>query len=230
MAFAGLIVGCAEAPKSDEAKVAEAEDIQKTEEAAASTYSVDTDASKVLWVGTKPTGKHNGTINITSGSFTIEGGNITAGNIMIDMSTLVAEDLVDSPEDKAKLEGHLKSGDFFEVETYPNAEFVIAEVMPYQAPEATEGEEAAAEESEYKIADPTHTIRGNLTLKGVAKSIEFPAKVSMEDGMMSAEARFNIDRTNWGISFMEEGSVPDKFIHNKVNVGFSLKAMATPAM
>lgn len=227
LAFAGLIIGCAQAPESDDAKTGEAEDIEQPEEETSMTYALDTDESNILWVATKPTGRHNGTIDISQGQFMVEDGEIKGGKITIDMSTVFVEDLVDSPEDKAKLEKHLKSDDFFHVDSIPTASFEVAEVMPYQAPAETEEEastEEGEEENQYKIENPTHTIRGNLTLKGVTKSVEFPAKVSMQDGTMTAEARFNIDRTNWGISYMEEGSAQDKFIHNTVNVGFDLKA------
>lgn len=225
LAFAGLMASCAKAPESDEATTSEAEEIEEVEAPAASTYNVNTSESKVLWVGTKPTGRHNGTIDISEGSFTVEDGNITGGSITIDMKTMVSEDLASDPEMKAKLEGHLQSNDFFSADSIPTAKFEVAEVTAYQAPaEGEEATEEGEEESEYKIADPTHTVRGNLTLRGVTKSIEFPAKVSMEGGTMTAEARFNIDRTNWGINYKAEGSVEDKFIHNTVNVGFSIKA------
>lgn len=227
LAFAGLIIGCAKAPESDDAKTGEAENIEQSEEEISMTYTLNTDKSEVLWVATKPTGRHNGTMDISDGQFVVEEGKIKGGQITIDMTTIFVEDLVDNPEDKAKLEKHLKSDDFFHVDSIATASFEVAEVMPYQAP--PESEEADTEansegENQYKIENPTHTIRGNLTLKGVTKSVEFPAKVNMQDGTITAEARFNIDRTNWGISYMEEGSAQDKIIYNTVNVGFDLEA------
>lgn len=78
------------------------------------------------------------------------------------------------------------------------------------------------------VTNPTHTITGNLTMRGTTKSVSFPAKVSVDANSIVAEAKFNIDRTDWNLSYGDESSVvdkaQDKFIYNTVNVGFSLVA------
>ncbi len=82
--------------------------------------------------------------------------------------------------------------------------------------------------SEYKIDNPTHAITGNLTMRDTTLSITFPANVSVTDGTVSAEAKFNIDRTNWNVSYGDEtdpvAQAKDKFIYNTVNVGFNITA------
>ncbi|MEM6299349.1 MAG: YceI family protein [Bacteroidota bacterium] len=225
LAFAALIIGCAEAPKSDEAEVEEAVEIEEAP-AEAVAYNVNTSSSKVLWVGSKPIGdNHNGTISISEGAFQIKDGNIEGGSITIDMNTLADLDIEDE-ESRAKLEGHLKSGDFFDVENFPTAKFELSGVAPYEAPAAEEGAEEATEENPYKIENPTHTITGNLTLHGETKSITFPAEVKMEGNMMMAKARFNINRADWGVSYGADESLGDKMISKTVNVGFDLEASA----
>jgi len=78
------------------------------------------------------------------------------------------------------------------------------------------------------VANPTHWISGNLTLRGNTKNIKFPAAVSLRNGEVSAQAGFNIDRTQWGLSYGDEATAVDKakdqFIYNTVNIGFDIKA------
>jgi polyisoprenoid-binding protein YceI len=135
-----------------------------------------------------------------------------------------------------KLINHLKSADFFDVENYPNASFVITSVVQYNPKEAiqvkkefdTEYKPASAEE--YRVAAPTHKITGNLTLRGKTLSVSFPANIIIENEVIQAKAKFNIDRTLWDLKYRDEAGVvnkaKDKFIYNTVNVGFKITAGA----
>ena len=84
---------------------------------------VKTDQSKVVWKGYKVTGEHEGTVDLKAGTLTFEGNKLTGGNFVIDMTTIGATDL--EGEWKVKLDGHLKSNDFFGVEQHPTATFKI---------------------------------------------------------------------------------------------------------
>jgi polyisoprenoid-binding protein YceI len=90
--------------------------------------------------------------------------------------------------DIQKLTDHLKSGDFFEVNEFPTAKFESTKV------EQT-GDKA--------------TITGNLTLHGVTKEISFPATVSFSKAGFSLKSDFDIDRTQFGMTF-GEGKVENK--------------------
>lgn len=230
--FAALVsvAACTSKPNSDEAKVSDAKEVNAEAQTDASVLTINTADSKVLWVGTKPTGQHNGTIDIEKGSLKTKNGEIVGGEIVIDLTTTSVEDL--EGEYKQKLEGHLASADFFDVENHPKATFTITKVTKLEeettmakAGVDTEGSEEA---NEFKVENPTHEVSGNLTLRGTTKNIAFPAKVTKKDGNVMAEARFNIDRTNWNVNHMEESSAvaagKDKFIHNTVNVGFDITA------
>lgn len=210
----GLAILLASCSGKKEATVATAE---KGEAAMASTnaqdYAVNVDASKLAWTGKKVTGQHNGTINISNGKFKVEGGTITAGNFAIDMSSIANLDLAESPDMQKKLLGHLSSPDFFNVAEHPTATFEITSVSALAA-----GEMGA-----------THKVSGNLTIKGIAKEISFPAKVSMDNGSFTAEADFNIDRTEWDIKygsgkFFED--LGDKTIYDDINLKLALSASA----
>ena len=72
----------------------------------ATEYTVDTAASTIMWEGAKPTGKHHGTIKLSSGTVHLNNGNIEAGEFVIDMNSITDEDL--EGDDKANLEAHLK--------------------------------------------------------------------------------------------------------------------------
>ena len=86
-------------------------------------YKVDTEKSTVEWFAEKVTGEHNGTVALESGSFDFTGDKLTGGSFTVDMTTIDNSDL--EGEWKDKLVGHLKSDDFFGVETYPTATFTL---------------------------------------------------------------------------------------------------------
>ena len=226
-----FVVSCQPKPEGTEAEVGAAQEAGAVS-ASAADYSIDTTTSELTWYGFKPTGRHNGTISIEDGTLAVENGTVVGGNFTIDMNRIDVLDL--EGEDQQKLTGHLKSPDFFGVEEHPTAEFEITEVAPYA--DATMEEDTSRMEvvvndeavSDYKVENPTHAITGNLTLRGTTLSITFPAKVDITDGQVSAEAKFNIDRTKWNVSYGDENDLEaqakDKFIYNTVNVGFNIKA------
>lgn len=221
--IAFLAYACADSPKSDNAEVTDAKEVNKVEEAVSYTVS---DQSHVTWIGTKLNGQHNGTIAISEGSIDVKEGGIVGASITIDLNAIDVLDL--EGEYEQKLVGHLQSPDFFMTDSFPTATFELTEVATYVADSTAD----AGEESELKVQDPTHTLTGNLTMRGTTKSISFPAKVSMEGDQVTAVANFNIDRTLWGVSYNADSGVgdiaKDKVINNTVNVGFNLTA-AKPA-
>jgi polyisoprenoid-binding protein YceI len=172
--IAALFVACGSPSASTEAGDAnEAAEASSTNE----TYTIAADQSTVVWKGTKPTGdSHTGSVAITEGSISAENGALTAGNFSIDLTSInVADEGMDA-ETKAKLVGHLSTGDFFETEKYPNAKFVIS-------------------------AATADSLTGNLTIKETTKSITVPYFFQVDNGDAVATASFSIDRTLWGITF-----------------------------
>lgn len=143
------------------------------------TYVVDTSASKISWVGKKVTGQHNGSINLKEASFQFEDGKLASGNFTMDMTSLVVEDL--EGEWKQKLEGHLKSDDFFGIEKFPTSTFVITKAVP-QGP------------GKYKVV-------GNITIKGITKEIQFPAELTEKDGGINGSATLTIDRSKFNVKY-----------------------------
>ncbi|MBT8320298.1 MAG: YceI family protein, partial [Eudoraea sp.] len=87
------------------------------------TKQVKTTESTVTWKGYKVTGSHYGNINLNSGSLSFDGDKLVGGEFVVDMSSLISTDL--EGEYKGKLEGHLKSDDFFGVEKHPTSTLVF---------------------------------------------------------------------------------------------------------
>lgn len=207
---------------------------QVTTDDNATAVAVNTENSMVTWIGSKPAGKHNGTIDITSGEIMVNGSDITGGSFLIDITSLTSLDLEEGGESYGKLVGHLMSPDFFDAENFPTASFEVTEVETFNASNLTadknqyDTENKPAALSEIMVENPTHFISGNLTMRGTTKNITFPAHVEMNNGMIKAKANFNINRTDWGLMYGNEASIADKakdsFIYDTVNVGFELQA------
>lgn len=168
-----------------------------------SELAVSTTDSKVEWLGKKVSGQHNGEVGIKSGSLFVDNGKLTGGNFVIDLNTINNHDL--EGEYKGKLEGHLKSADFFDVENHPEATFEITEVK----------DGAGAGQV---------VISGNLTIRGVTKNITFDANVEeATDSAIKATADFNIAREDWGVNYAGQA---DDLISKEINLKITLVARA----
>ena len=234
MATTLLVAGCQQQPGGTDAEVGAAQEADQIS-ASATDYAIDAGASELTWYGFKPTGRHNGTIGIQDGTLAVQNGEVVGGMFTMDMNDIKVLDEGLADEDRQKLTGHLKSADFFSVEEHPTATFEITEVKAFSASAVAseEGNRKALvvndeKVSEYKIESPTHAVSGNLTMRDTTLSVTFPAVVSVTDGKVSAEAKFNIDRTKWNVSYGDEtdpvAQAKDKFIYNTVNVGFNITA------
>ncbi|MDF9794835.1 polyisoprenoid-binding protein YceI [Catalinimonas alkaloidigena] len=227
-----VMVSCAQKPQSDNAEVSEAQEVEEVS-ASAGTYGLDLSQSELMWNGFKPTGQHYGTIAIEDGAIAVENDEVVGGSFTVNLNEIDVQDL--EGEDRDKLTGHLKSKDFFHVEQYPTAKFVITDVNSYSGTTASteENDNMAVkvndeEVSEYKLENPTHMVTGNLSMRDTTLSITFPAQINITNDQVTAEAKFNIDRTKWNVSYNDEGDpvrvAKDKFIYNTVNIGFDITA------
>jgi len=168
------------------------------------TYNVDTTNSKVTWKGYKVTGSHEGTINLKNGALQYENGTLKGGSFEIDMTTLAVTDLDGGM--KGKLEGHLKSGDFFGVDKFPTAKFEVTKVVS----RGTAGD--------YKVI-------GNLTIKETTKEIKFLTKIDESAASPVATADITIDRSDYDIrygsgSFFD--NLGDKTIYDEFELSVKL--------
>ena len=201
-----LVVACKNQPEGEKAKVGEASTEVAKSTAAAKSFSVT--SGTVYWTGTKVGGQHSGTINVGKGQIAVENGNITSGNFAIDMTSLANTDL--PAEKQGDLVGHLSNDDFFDVPNHPRGNFEIVSVAPATGTEGV-----------------THNITGNLTLKGITKSIVIPANVVLSANSFNASTpKFTINRTDWDIKYGSGliGTAKDKIIHDEVSLNIELAA------
>jgi len=197
-----VLASCVSNP---EGKRAETSD-QITEAALSHTgneLAVNIEQSSLQWTGRKVSGQHHGEVRIKSGALVVEEGKLIGGNFVIDLTTITNHDL--DGEYKGKLEGHLKSADFFDVDNHPEASFEITNVQ--------DGAEAG-----------TVAISGNLTIRGVTKNITFDAQVQeASDAAVKATADFNIAREDWGVNYAGQA---DDLISKEINFKVTLVAGA----
>lgn len=168
----------------------------------ADTYTVDVSKSTITWEGKKFTGGHNGTVDLTSGTLIFNGKKLTDGGFIANMTTIKDADK------NGGLEKHLKADDFFGVEKFPAAQFVIKKV---------EGNGANV------------NVTGDLTIKGVTNSVTFPAAITWNaDKTVSAVAeKIVIDRTKYGIQFRSKSifsNIGDNFIYDDFTISVKLVA------
>jgi len=169
-------------------------------------FAVDKSASKVKWEGKKVTGKHNGTIAFDSGTLNVLKDRITGGSFVIDMKTIVDEDLTDPAWNK-KLIGHLSSDDFFSIEKFPHATMVVNKIT-------------------LNSGDEFHFL-ADLTIKGITKPVAFNAKVKVNGDKLSAQGIITVNRTLYDIKY-GSGSffqgLGDKVIYDDFTLEFDITA------
>lgn len=217
IATIGFLQSCKSEPESDEVQVSEAGIV--AEQADAISIPINPGNSSIEWVGTRITSYHNGVIHLKSGDLLVKGNELTGGSFVFDMSTIMVTDDDMDVAGKSKLTRHLKSEDFFAVETYPEAKFEITSIQPFSKELVKEDDGSYKEINEYKIADPTHSITGNLTIRGITKGITFPALVSVGESGVSAKAKFNFNRLDWDVKYT---GMKDDAISEMVHMGISL--------
>lgn len=192
------IVGCKN--KAEEVTIYNKETAMLTTPNAAK-YDVNLAESTIEWQGFKPTGSHKGTINIKSGTFTTNEGILQSGSFVIDMSS------IKESKDNAKLEGHLKSADFFDVEKYPIASFEITRL---------------------EEKDGNTLLSGNLTLKDVTNNVTFHVTVTNEADVLTLSSDvFTIDRSKWNVRYGSKSffdDLKDKFINDDIELKIVIKA------
>ena len=184
-------VGCAD-PTRDKPRATVEEAAPVPQPPAVAETFVLGEGSSIGFVGSKVTGRHDGGFHSFEGEIRLVDADPTRSSVelSIDTTSLWA--------DNERLTGHLKSPDFFDVATYPTAEFQSTEINP--------------DGDRYQMV-------GNLTLHGITKKISFPAHIVVENDGVTAEAEFSILRFDFDIKY--EGKADD-LIRDAVLIKFKL--------
>ena len=195
------LTGCDD-PAKGKSKATTGEAVTTTAQSAnaaqgAARYTFDQSTSKVTFVGSKVTGKHDGGFNTFKGTVDVVDGAPEKSKVTVDIE---ADSLTTDTE---KLTGHLKSPDFFDTKANPKATFVSTEIKKG-------GDKGAS-----------HTVTGNLTIKGITKSVTFPATINVAGDNASVDAEFAINRRDFSLNY---AGMPNDLIRNDVLIKLSIKA------
>jgi polyisoprenoid-binding protein YceI len=171
-----------------------------TVSASAQTKKVDATKSSINWLAKKVTGQHNGTVNIKDGALVFKGGKLKGGTFTVDMPSMTATDL--SGEYQGKLNGHLKSEDFFSTAKFPTSTLVFKTIGAK--------------------AKDVYTVTADLTIKGITNPVTFDITTTEN----SATTKFMVDRTKYDIKYNSASifsSIGDKAIDDNFELTVALK-------
>jgi polyisoprenoid-binding protein YceI len=170
------------------------------------TYQVDSAVSKIVYVGKKVTGQHTGNVDVKSGKLTIQGEEITSGEVLVDMNTLTSTDLTDA-EYNTKYVTHMKSPDFFDTAKYPDAKLIIK-----NSKKTKNGLE----------------VNGDLTFVGKTNPVKFiVTDVKKTDSSFSGKTNLKLNRTKWGLKYGSSSFIKglgDKAINDEFTLAIDLTA------
>ncbi len=141
----------------------------------AQTFTFDTSKSELKWTGKKVGGAHDGKIELKQGQLVMDNNAVSSGIFVIDMTTITNDDL--SGNMQTQLVNHLKSDDFFSVETHPTATLELT--------------------SSTALRNGKATLKGELTIKGITHPVEFEGAKS--GNTFSGE--ITVDRSKYNVRY-----------------------------
>lgn len=184
------------AADSTKAVTGEAAKVASPATAQGQRYQITPQNSKILFVGSKVTGKHDGSFKDFTGHIDYAG---SPENSRVNIT--IKADSIDT--DDPGLTKHLKTADFFDVAKFPEATFVSTAIKPG-------GEKGA-----------THTVTGNLTMHGVTKAVTFPATINVTPETATVDSSFSINRKDFGINY---AGAADNLIRDDVVLTLNVRA------
>ncbi len=144
-------------------------------------YDIINTESELKWIGKElSTDTHTGTLALKKGKIDVNANGVINGEVEIDMTTIIVTDM--QGKWGKKLEGHLKSPDFFGVEKYPNA------FITFQSDENT-------------IKNNQINLTGELTIKDITHPISFTAELLQKKPTLKAKASMSFDRSKYDVRF-----------------------------
>lgn len=164
-------------------------------------------SSEINWWGYKlaktAASSHTGTVDLKSGTVVMKGNQVTGGTFVMDMNSITSTDL--EGDRQKKLNEHLKHGDFFETNKFPEAVYKITSVL------------------KNKNDVYPYRVNGTLTVKNETHPVSFPAKITVNRGVVSIVSnKFSFDRQKFGVNY--QSSMKDVMIKNEVDMKVSVTA------
>lgn len=201
LSFGGLR-GC-DIPDSPAATVRASPPLPLTSRMGGDTIRIDTARSVVGWKGTKMrgAGKHEGLVPLAEGFLIRQRGRLVGGTFILDMTGITVTDIPEhEPIPRQRLIDHLKSNDFFAVDSFPTAVFQLVEAET--------------------VAGDSLRITGNLTMRGITQQLTFGARQHVRPTRFTA--RFSIRRADWNIAY--SGSWADRTLVDP-DIGLSISCV-----
>ena len=153
------------------------------------------------WIGKELSTKtHTGTLDLKNGEIQINSDGQIEGFINIDMTTINVTDL--EGQWKNKLEGHLKSPDFFGVGNHPNA------LIKFKG-------------NSKSILNNQIELSGELAIKNITHPISFIAEIMEKEEMLQIKTKIEFDRSKYNVRFRSGSffdNLGDKLILDDINV------------
>ena len=176
----------------------------------AGTYTIDPTHSRIGFSARHAmVTKVRGSFNEFEGSGSFDADNPANSNLTL---TITAASIDTRNEDR---DAHLKSNDFFDMETYPEINFTSTSVE--------------------QIDDENFRVTGDLTIKDVTKSVTVDFEYTgtavdpYENRRIGLEGTTTVNRKDWGVNFnaaLEAGGV---LVGEKIGLEFEVSAILTDA-
>jgi polyisoprenoid-binding protein YceI len=119
-----------------------------------------------------------GSAKAVSGGGKVEPDGTVTGSIVFDAASIDTKN--------KKRDGHLRTADFFEVETYPTITFTVNDSRP--------------------LNDGQVELSGTLTIRDHARPLTVRADVQAADATATVSTEFDIDRSEWGLTWAKMGA------------------------
>jgi len=134
------------------------------------------DTSKIEFTGSKVTGRHDGEFKAFKGVIDLVSDRAEESRVavQIDMRSVFT--------DTDTLTKHLRTGDFFQADQYPTSSFVSNRIVP-------NGDAG------------NYLVTGELEMRGVKKSITFPAAITIKPDEVAVNSEFALNRKDFGIVY-----------------------------
>ena len=196
--FTILLTGCANnkesATDNQQIKTTKISNINKGD------YIVNKDLSTIKWTGKEITTKsHYGILDLKEGSIYVNNDGIISGKVVIDMNSINCLDM--SGRGKNRLEGHLRSDDFFGVNSYPEANLSF---------------------TSWSVNNLGKILyKGDLTIKNITHPITFSGSVKKIDIGYRSTINLSFDRTLYEIKFRSGKyfqNLGDKLILDNIDI------------
>ena len=176
------------------------------------TLQIDMKNSQIEWIGRKVTGEHSGTLGLSEGWVVMNDSTLISGKFIFDMTSIIDTD-IESPKWRLKLENHLKSEDFFNVDSFPQS---ILEIKKNNLTP-----------QENKL-DSINMVYADLTIRGITHEISLSYQLDKTESNFVAIGLVNIDRTLYNIKYKSGAyffDLGDKIIYDDFTIKFSVHTL-----